>query len=370
MTLLTTHHSSPAASPARSTGRSVLPRLAKAKTAYAARLLPFDLVAAVEREGRTPRAGDFVLARVERLGQHERLELATGRRAQLHAGDEIVVCYGSRYAPDQYEAYVPSDLGPCDLVAGGGLASRVQCRHHRMRAPTTLEPVGLLCDADGNALNLQHCGLPMRAPGATRVPVIAVVGTSMNSGKTTTAASLVRGFVQRGLRVGAAKVTGTGAGADKWCMVDAGASPALDFTDAGVPSTFGLAPRHVEAIFATLVANLADAEPDVIVLEVADGLFQRETAALLQSGAFREMVDAVAFAAGEAMGAKAGVAILLERGHRVIAVSGLLTASPLAMREAAQAVPVPVVSNGDIAAGVWLPDLAAVRSNERSRRAA
>ena len=355
MTLLA-HPSLPSSPIVRMPGRSVRSRLAQAKIAYAARLLPADLVAAIEHEGRTARAGDFVLARVERLGQHERLELATGRRAQLHVGDEIVVCYGSRYAPDQYEAFAPSDLGPCDLVAGGGLASRVQSRHHRMRPPTALEPMGLLCDGDGHALNLQRCGLPTRAPARTRAPVLAVVGTSMNSGKTTTAASLVHGFAQRGLRVAAAKVTGTGAGADKWCVVDAGASPALDFTDAGVPSTFGLAPRQVESIFATLVASLADVSR------------WKRPSALLQSQAVRDMVDGVAFAAGEALGAKAGVAALLERGHRVVAVSGLLTASPLAMREAAQAVPVPVVSNGDIAAGLWLPDLGAMRA--RTRRAA
>jgi hypothetical protein len=48
----------------------------------------------------TPRAGDLVLARVTRIGHHTRIELPSGRRAELHLGDEIVVAYGSRYAPD------------------------------------------------------------------------------------------------------------------------------------------------------------------------------------------------------------------------------------------------------------------------------
>lgn len=345
-------------------------RLARAKTAYAARLLDCSAVDCIDSAERAPRAGDFVLARIQGLGHHDRLELATGRRAQLHVGDEVLLCYGSRYAPDQFEALVPGDLDACDLVAAGGLASRMQSRHRRMKMPTALLPLGLLCDRSGEVINLERFGLSDRAPSATRPPVIAVLGTSMNSGKTTTAQSLVRGFIQRGLRAAAAKVTGTGAGGDRWSLADGGAFPVLDFTDAGVPSTFGLRPDRVESIFATLVANLADTAPDVIVLEIADGLFQRETAALLRAAVFRDTVDGIAFAAGEALGAKAGVEMLIAGGHPVLAVSGLITASPLAAREAGAAVPVPVVPVGDIAAGLWLPDLSEIRSARLARKAA
>jgi hypothetical protein len=82
------------------------------------------------------------------------------------------------------------------------------------------------------------------------------------------------------------------------------------------------------------------------------------------------LVDGIVFAAGEAMGAKAGVEMLQARGHRVLGVSGLITASPLATREAAGAVSVPVVSNGDIAAGIWLPNLEAMRATPLAPRRA
>jgi Domain of unknown function (DUF1611_C) P-loop domain len=345
-------------------------RLARAKRAYSARHLALDGVAGLTAAEQAPRPGDVVLARVQAIGQHANLELATGRRAQLHVGDEIVVCYGSRYAPDQFEALIPGDLGPCDLVAGGGLASRMHGRHAKMKPPTAILPLGLLCDAAGKVLNLSRTGLAARTLPASRPPVVAVLGTSMNSGKTTTCQSLVRGCVQRGLRVAAAKVTGTGSGGDRWSVVDAGASPVLDFTDAGVPSTFGLAAPHVESIFQTLLATLADAAPDVIVLEIADGLLQRETAALVQSPLFREAVDAVVFAAGEAMGAIAGLDRLRALDLPVVAVSGLITASPLAAREAAAAIDVPVVPIGEIASGVWLPGTVTIALEQRARKAA
>ena len=51
---------------------------------------------------------------------------------------------------------------------------------------------------------------------------------------------MVKGLTGAGYRVGAAKVTGTGAGGDLWLMRDHGAYEALDFTDAGMATTAGL----------------------------------------------------------------------------------------------------------------------------------
>ena len=99
-----------------------------------------------------------------------------------------------------------------------------------------------------------------------------------------------------GLKVGAAKVTGTGAGCDRWAMVDAGARVLLDFTDAGYPSTHRLSAEVIEGIVKTLVSELCLAGVDAIVLEVADGLFLHETADLVRSDVFRTVVDGVMLA--------------------------------------------------------------------------
>src|SRR5262245_3329437 len=73
-----------------------------------------------------PQAGDLVLARVDAIGYHGALQLTSGRRKTLFVGDEIVVAYGNRYAPNQFEAVVPRTLGPCHLVAGGGVAGKAR----------------------------------------------------------------------------------------------------------------------------------------------------------------------------------------------------------------------------------------------------
>lgn len=330
-------------------------RLAQAKAAYNTRRVHLDTATCLLQGELTPRAGDLVLARVERLGQHARIELASGRRAFLHAGDEVIVCYGARYAPDQFEAYVPENLGACDLVAAGGLAATCKARHARMKKPTALQPVGLLGDRHGRRLNMENWALPSPSPTTNRPYTVAVVGTAMNAGKTTTAANVVLGLKRDGHRVGTAKITGTGAGGDRWAMLDAGADEVVDFTDAGVPSTFGLSPQRVEAIFTTLTRHLAGSGAEVIVLEVADGLCQAETASLLASRVFGDGVGGVIFAAGDALGASAGVAELQRQGLPVLAVSGILTASPLAVRETECIVELPVVTAQDLHQGTWLP---------------
>jgi molybdopterin-guanine dinucleotide biosynthesis protein len=303
----------------------------------------------------TPRPGDLLLARVDKLNQHRRLELVSGRRANLHPGDEILVCYGNRYAPDQFEAVVPGDLSPCHLVAAGGIAARSLSRNAKIRPATCVTPIGVLADGEGCPLNLAAYGLaPKRAP-ARRPRVTAVVGTAMNAGKTTTLANLALGLSRQGLKVGAAKVTGTGAGCDVWQMVDAGCHRVLDFTDCGVPSTYQLALANCEAIMESLVGYLCESGSDSILIEVADGILQKETRELVMSATFARLVDNVIFAAADALGAASGATWLQAQGLNVVGVSGALTAAPLAMRECAALVDLPLLTLDTLNSGRWVP---------------
>ncbi len=319
-------------------------RITKAKVSYNARNIPLDIARFLLQGNVQPKAGDLVLARILSIGQHQRLELPSGRRAGLHVGDEVIVCYGARYAPDQFEAYVPDSLEACHLVAAGGIAAKSISRHRRVKAATAIMPVGLLADGRGKPINLKDWPVVKPVSCKPKRPfTVAVVGSSMNAGKTTTAAGVIHALKQRGLSVGATKVTGTGAGGDRWKMIDAGADQVLDFTDAGLASTFGVNKRVLASTFRCLIDNLALARSDVIVVEVADGLFQKETDALLSSGIFKASVDTLIFAARESLAAKAGVDSLRRRGFPISAVSGAINASPLARREAETVIDLPLL---------------------------
>jgi len=72
---------------------------------------------------------------------------------------------------------------------------------------------------------------------------------------------------------------------------------------------------------------------------------------LLQSAAFRETVDAWVFATNDALGAVGGLSVLRTWGITPAAISGILTASPLAMREAQAATGVPCLTADQLANG-------------------
>lgn len=316
-------------------------RFGRAKAAFTIRRVALDEAAYLLTDS-TPRAGDVVLAHVSALGQHSYLQLTTGRRAKLYVGDEIIVAYGNRYAPDQFEAWVPDSLGACHLAAGGGVAAQVRLRHSSVKSATALNVVGILGDVKRQPLNLRRWALPKVRWHGRKPLTLAVMGTSMNAGKTHTVASLAQGYVAAGKRVGVAKVTGTGAGGDFWAMTDVGVLRVLDFTDAGHASTYGVKLPELLDIFTTLTHQLYQAGADVVLLEIADGLLQQETSALMASPAFASGVDGVIFAAGDAMGASAGVSLLQAHSLPVLGVSGALTQSPLAVQEAEAAIGLPV----------------------------
>jgi hypothetical protein len=341
------------------------------KWAYTTRNVDHKEVARLLTGEVKPAAGDLLLARVDQLGQHPRLELTTSRRAEMFEGDEIAVVFGNRYAPDQFEAIVPDRLDPCCLVAAGGVAARLLNWHSKMKRPTKITPLGLLADGKGNPINLASFRLPQPATINPEPLVLVVAGTAMNSGKTTACASLVKGLVRHGLQVAAAKVTGTGAGSDYRSLVDAGADPVFDFLDAGYVSTYRIDRHDLVDIVKILGGHLAAANPDVIVLEVADGLLQRETARLFVTPEFTGWVDGVVFAANDALGAQAGVAWLAARQLPVIAITGVLTSSPLAMREAEAATGLPVFNTMALARSAVASLIhACLRSRRRQGRLA
>lgn len=322
-------------------------RLSAAKRSYTTARA--DLAEASLLCDRPPISGDLVLARVAELGNHSRLETPSGRRAALFPGDEIVVCFGNRYAPDQFEALVPSSLGPCHLVAAGGLAAEVVGQHPAVQPATLIEPVGLLAARDGDVLNLARWALPPKPMPVPKPKIVAVIGSSMNSGKTSVAAAMVRSFVASGCAVGAAKVTGTGAGGDPWLYIDSGAVEAVDFTATGLASTYRVDHIRIRSSFTTLIAHLAGLRCEYVVVEVADGILQPETETLLRDDLFRASLDVMVFAAADAVGAVTGPARLREFGYTVRAASGLVSASPLALREARTAMTTPVLTLDDLA---------------------
>ena len=242
------------------------------------------------------------------------------------------------------------------LLTAGGLVGDVLATHDAHRVPTELEVVGALVDDDLRPLSTEDFAAP--TPQSLRpYATVAVVGSGMNAGKTTTAAAIVRGSARAGLRVGAGKVTGSGSGKDRWSYVDAGAHSVADFLDFGMPSTFGYPLERLAATMVAIRDALAAEGADVVVLEIADGLLMPETAGLLER--LGGVADTVVLAAVDALSARSGVEILRGLELPVQAVSGLVSRSPLASREATETTGLPVFSPEALAGAAALDLLGA-----------
>jgi hypothetical protein len=300
---------------------------------------------------RQPSQGDLVVARVVSVGQHRALEDRHGRRVRLYAGDLVVGAYGNRYATDFYEGYVPT--GPhTHLLTAGGVIGTVASSHVKRTSPTALEVIGALADGAGTGVNLADVVHLDPPPAHPRPTTVVVVGSSMSAGKTTTVAGVIRGWVRSGLTVGAGKATGSGSGKDRWVYVDAGAHATVDFLDFGMPSTFGYPTEHLVATMHRIRDALAAEGATHVVLEIADGLLQPQNRQLLS--ALPGFADSVLLAVGDALGAVGAERILASAGVTVSALSGLVSASPLAAREAEDATGLPVLSPEELATGAAL----------------
>ena len=297
---------------------------------------------------REPRLGDLVVARLVGVGAHDHLENTHGRRVRLYPGDVVAGALGNRYATDYYEGYLPTGT-MAHLLTAGGVVGRVASAHARRREPTVLEVLGLLADRSGWPLSLDGCAMAAPASARPELGTFVVVGSSMGAGKTTTAAALVRGWSSAGLRVGAGKVTGSGSGKDRWMYQDAGAAAIVDFLDFGMASTFGYPPQRLRSTMIGIRDTLVEQGASVVVLEIADGLLQEETREL--AAGLAGFADGVVLAVADGLSAVAGVGIMADLGAPVRVVSGLVTASPLASREAAAATGLEVLSPAELIAG-------------------
>ncbi len=334
-----------------------------AKWAFTTRRVNRKDVWGVSKNYASAKAGDLLLCEITEIGQHKNIQLANRRVSSSYPGDLVVLCLGDRYAPDQFLASAVIDDCKIDLVAGGGIAGRVDISHANMRSPTRLKPMGLLTGERGEALNVADYALPAM-PANQDVTVIGVFGASMNSGKTTAATSLAHGLIRAGYAAAGVKATGTGAFGDFNSFEDGGA-PALDFTDVGMATTFRMPLERIEAGFDTLVATAAARGAEVVVVEIADGVFQQETRKILKSSRVRDRLDGILFAAPDALSALGGVMVMNQMGLSPVAISGMVSCSPLATAEAAEVTGLPILSRQEF----WSPETIALHVAPLMRRA-
>ncbi len=298
---------------------------------------------------RDPQAHDVLLGYVMEMGRHTGIELDNGRKSSLYLGDLVALAFGNRYATNQYEGEVPSCQPTYHMLSQGGVCGRVVTAAYNMGEPTVIQPLGYLADDFQQVVNLRNFA-PQPKHTAAQPKIIVAVGSSMDAGKTTMASSIIHGLVQAGNRVNAGKLTGTACVKDLLSMSDAGAMEVMDFNHVGFASTFKASHSELQTICDTMISSLSEASPDYLVLEIADGIIQKETQAVISYLQARELCDHYCLAVHDALAAPACLDIL-RSGWGIVPtlLSGMVTISPLSTAEAAGLVSMPCVTRDELA---------------------
>ncbi len=308
--------------------------------------LPFsgaELKGRLQQSDEPPQANDVIVAEVGELGRHARIELTSKRRAHLFQGDLVGMVYGRRYATRQFEGAIPDNTCICHILSVGGVCGEVVGMSCEMQPPTILYPLGYLVDGASNRVNLKDYALTAVGTRFKKPTTILIVGSAMDCGKTTAAHSVVHGLTRSGAVVCAAKLTGTASLKDLLLLEDAGAVSVVDFTDMGHASTAMCDRQELQAIATGIVSNLLAHQPQYLVLEIADGVVQRETEMVLGILSALRLVDHVIYACHDPMGVAGGLEQIGSFGMNVVAISGWVACSPLAAKEAQTRTEVPVI---------------------------
>lgn len=265
--------------------------------------------------------GDVVAVKVlNSKSSYNTLELTTGRMSPLNAGDIIAGCLGHRHATQGNAGHVPESLATGDriqILNLGGVLGICTSSSPAVGAPFECEVLGQVLDFPFLA---QRVGVPANIGreipalddqlSIGKIPVIAVIGTSMNSGKTEACLRLIQGLVRSDFKVAAAKTTGVSLRRDILAMEDAGAWPISIFTDFGIVTTQA---SNGPGLTRSMLNKLGASQPDVIVVELGDGLFgSYGVDAILADPAFVSSLHGIVLAATDPVAAWGGVHALRE----------------------------------------------------------
>lgn len=262
------------------------------------------------------REGDVVAVRVlTQKSTYNEIELCSGRMSKLKKGDVIVGALGHRNALGGFAGKLPESLKVGDvinLLNLGGVLGVCTSFNPMVGQPLEVEVLGqvlhfpYLGERLGVPANITQGAVPsVDHLEVNGVPVIAVVGTCMNAGKTYACSSLIQEFTRMHLRVSGMKCTGVSLRRDILNMEDAGAERTMIFTDLGVVTTTeATAPRLARS----MLTSLAEEKPDLIMAELGAGILATYgVQSILADQQIRNSFKAVVLAANDPVGAWGGV---------------------------------------------------------------
>lgn len=249
---------------------------------------------------------------------YNQLELLSGRMAVVKRGDVVVGALGHRKALFGYSGHLPEKLEVGDtlqLLNMGGVIGVCDSINPSFGAPFDGRVLGTVLDFPylGERIGVPaRVGMEKLSPQPpvelNGVPVVAIAGTCMNSGKTAAACAIVSRLRHHGHTVDAFKATGVALRRDILAMEDAGARATLIFSDFGVVCTTA---DNGPPVTRAMLTRLGARRPDVIVFELGDGILGAYgVEAILRDPEIRKALTCVVLCANDPVAAWGGVKLL------------------------------------------------------------
>jgi hypothetical protein len=288
-------------------------------------------VAVVETNS-SPGAGDVIAVRaLTDSATYNMLELPTGRLAKINPGDLLIGVLGGRRALKGFVGDIPTSVRAGDelhLLNMGGVIGCCTGHHSSLGDAIRLQVIGFVCDENDRVLNIADAALPARNKLGDTAPLVMIAGTSMNSGKTYAATELIKQATRAGLRVAAAKLSGVACLRDTLNMADHGAIATASFLDCGLPSTVSIGDLAPTA--KAIIARLNEQSPDLIVIEMGDGILGGYSVdSVFDDAELRDATAALVFCASDYVGAWGGIELLRRRGIEIDVIAGSVTDSQM-----------------------------------------
>lgn len=250
---------------------------------------------------------------------------------QKYGKNQILIgALGERQALRGYSGIVPQSIKAGDelhVLNKGGMIGKCLSPHPDLGPPMRVEVLGAVMIEKDHELKhacVQDFAIEWSYRLESSKPIVIVSGTCMHVGKTHAASQIVNQLSSKGYRVAAAKLTGASLIRDVREMKNNGAVAGTHFGEAGVVSTTN---KNILPVAKGLINHLNQKHPDVIVIELGDGIIgPYGVDSLLKDKQIQKYTAAHVIAAQDLMGCWAAERMFTERfGDQINLMTGPVT---------------------------------------------
>lgn len=248
----------------------------------------------------------IVVQAEENSDKKDVFEFVGGRLGKVIKGDIFAGVLGYRMAPVEFSGIVPKKVKVGDelhLLCESGIIGEISGVYEAWGKPMKVKVLGVIVNDAGHPLYLKNYALPKIESNSRKIPIICLLATRMDSGKTTMLCKIVHHFKQHGKKMVFIKPTGVHFLQDSYKLIDNGAEQFLDITDMGLPSSCNGNSKEIIELTENLINHAKLAKPDLILMEFGDGILgEYHVMDILQTKSIKDQLSFVVLAANDFAG--------------------------------------------------------------------